>query len=66
MKTQALMIKCMTWLSPGEISSDTASRTWEKLKTALLSLSFPIIILVLWHIGTAGRPYSLIPPPSAV
>jgi NitT/TauT family transport system permease protein len=32
----------------------------------LLAIVFPIVMLVIWHLATYGRKYSLIPPPSEV
>ena len=34
-----------------------------RLRRVLLGLTFPVGLLVLWHLATSGRPYSLIPPP---
>jgi len=36
------------------------------LRGALLTVAFPIAVLVFWHFATYGRKYSLIPPPSDV
>jgi NitT/TauT family transport system permease protein len=51
--------------------SDTASADaitgsanwWPRLRPALLAIAFPLGLLVIWHVCTAGRPGSLIPPP---
>ena len=37
-----------------------------RLKQPALALLLPIILLILWHLATAGKAYSLIPPPSQV
>ncbi len=37
-----------------------------RLKTPALALILPVIFLAGWHLATAGRPYSLIPPPADV
>jgi NitT/TauT family transport system permease protein len=37
-----------------------------RLRRVLLGLAFPVGLLVLWHLATSGRPYSLIPPPLEV
>lgn len=42
------------------ISSAAALRTAKRLAQALV---LPVVLLVLWHLATAGRPASLIPPP---
>ena len=34
-----------------------------RLRDPLLAVIFPIVVLVLWHLATYGRKYSLIPPP---
>ena len=36
------------------------------LRNLLLAVVFPGVVLVLWHLATYGRKYSLIPPPSDV
>ena len=36
---------------------------WSRLRPVLLALTFPLALLVLWHVATVGRPGSLIPPP---
>ena len=37
-----------------------------RLKPLLLAVTFPVAMLVLWHVFTVGRPGSLIPPPYEV
>jgi len=37
-----------------------------RLRGALLTVAFPVGVLVFWHFATYGRKYSLIPPPSDV
>ena len=39
---------------------------WSRLRPVLLALTFPAALLVFWHLATAGRPGSLIPPPHEV
>jgi NitT/TauT family transport system permease protein len=39
---------------------------WSRLRPLLLALAFPAALLVIWHVATAGRPGSLIPPPHEV
>ena len=34
-----------------------------RLRPALLAVAFPLALLAIWHLATAGRPASLIPPP---
>jgi len=34
-----------------------------RARDPLLALIFPALVLLVWHVATAGRPYSLIPPP---
>ena len=36
------------------------------LREAALALAIPALLAVVWHLMTAGRPYSLIPPPADV
>jgi NitT/TauT family transport system permease protein len=36
---------------------------WPRIKTVLLAIAFPLLLLTLWHFSTANRPASLIPPP---
>jgi len=36
------------------------------LRAAAFAASVPVVVLILWHLGTAGRTYSLIPPPYEV
>ncbi len=36
---------------------------WPRLRPILLAIAFPVVMLVVWHVSTAGRPGSLIPPP---
>jgi NitT/TauT family transport system permease protein len=50
--------------------SDTApaparqATAWRgRLRPALLAVAFPVALLAIWHLATAGRPASLIPPP---
>ncbi|MGV7030510.1 ABC transporter permease [Methylobacterium symbioticum] len=37
-----------------------------RLRGPALALVVPVALGVVWHLATAGRPYSLIPPPSEV
>lgn len=37
-----------------------------RLREPALALVFPALVLAVWHLATAGRPYSLIPPPLEV
>jgi NitT/TauT family transport system permease protein len=39
---------------------------WRRMRGALAMLAFPLAVLVLWHLATFGRKYSLVPPPSEV
>lgn len=36
---------------------------WPRIKPILLAITFPLVLLALWHFATVGRPGSLIPPP---
>jgi NitT/TauT family transport system permease protein len=50
--------------SAAAAASSTAWATlWPRLKVVLLAIAFPIVLLAIWHLSTAGRPGSLIPPP---
>jgi NitT/TauT family transport system permease protein len=62
----------VTTLASGE-DDDTASGranpwalSWSRLKPLLLAATFPVAMLLLWHVFTVGRPGSLIPPPHEV
>jgi NitT/TauT family transport system permease protein len=51
--------------------ADTPARApsmpvWRRVRGALVALAFPVGVLVLWHLATFGRKYSLVPPPSDV
>jgi len=37
-----------------------------RLRSPLLAIAFPAVVLVVWHFATYGQKYSLIPPPSDV
>ena len=50
--------------SPRERSSLVS--VWSRLRAVLLAMTFPAALLVFWHLATAGRPGSLIPPPHEV
>jgi NitT/TauT family transport system permease protein len=41
----------------------TRSTLWPRVKPALLAIAFPVALLAFWHLATANRPASLIPPP---
>jgi len=45
--------------------SEAAARGFAP-RQALLAIAAPMLVLVLWHFGTVGRAYSLIPPPVEV
>jgi NitT/TauT family transport system permease protein len=36
------------------------------MRRALLAVAFPLALLILWHVATAGQKYSLVPPPYEV
>ena len=36
---------------------------WPHIKSVLLAVAFPLLLLAIWHFATANRPASLIPPP---
>jgi NitT/TauT family transport system permease protein len=50
-----------------EASSDPrrawAAALWPRLRPLLLAVTFPVVMLAIWHFSTVGRPSSLIPPP---
>jgi NitT/TauT family transport system permease protein len=53
--------------APAETPARAApSRLWQRLRAPVLTLAFPVVVLVVWHFATFGRKYSLIPPPSEV
>jgi NitT/TauT family transport system permease protein len=52
---------------PTAQAAQAARESWrERMRDPLLAIIFPIIVLMLWHLATYGRQYSLIPPPSDV
>jgi NitT/TauT family transport system permease protein len=50
--------------SPGALAA--ALGVAARLRDPLLALVCPAVLLVVWHLATAGRKYGLIPPPGAV
>jgi NitT/TauT family transport system permease protein len=58
-----------TLTSQDESDTDSAddiawsANWWSRLRPVLLAIAFPIGLLLIWHVSTAGRPGSLIPPP---
>jgi NitT/TauT family transport system permease protein len=58
-----------TLTSQSESDTDSANdiawraNWWPRLRPVLLAIAFPVGLLVIWHVFTAGRPGSLIPPP---
>jgi NitT/TauT family transport system permease protein len=63
----------VTTLASGDDHQTAAGRrgvwaaAWRpRLKPLLLAATFPLAMLVLWHVFTVGRPGSLIPPPHEV
>jgi NitT/TauT family transport system permease protein len=46
--------------------AEPAGLPWQRVRGALLTLVFPLAMLVVWHFATFGRKFSLIPPPSDV
>lgn len=53
----------LTSLPAGQAAPDARASWREQLRDPLLAVIFPIVVLVLWHLATYGRQYSLIPPP---
>ena len=53
---QAAAVRGTSWMKTG----------WSRLRSLLLALAFPLVLLAIWHITTVGRPGSLIPPPAEV
>ena len=52
--------------TPARAPSGPAGLPWQRVRGALLTLVFPLAVLVVWHFATFGRKFSLIPPPSDV
>jgi NitT/TauT family transport system permease protein len=40
-----------------------SAAVWPRIKPILLAITFPLVLLALWHFATVNRPASLIPPP---
>jgi NitT/TauT family transport system permease protein len=53
-------------MTPAPPGASGRTNLLSRLRGALLMLAFPIGLLVVWHLATFGRKYSLIPPPSDV
>jgi len=49
-----------------ERSSSWIASIWTKLRSPVLAILFPIAMLIIWHLLTYGRKYSLIPSPTDV
>jgi NitT/TauT family transport system permease protein len=52
--------------APATASASPRTAISARLRGALLTMAFPIVVLIFWHVATYGRKYSLIPPPSDV
>lgn len=48
------------------VKSNWIAPVWQRARGPLLAIIFPVAMLVIWHLATYGRKYSLIPPPSEV
>ncbi|HEY4985021.1 MAG TPA: ABC transporter permease subunit, partial [Bradyrhizobium sp.] len=44
----------------------TRVAVWSRVRPLVLAVTFPAVLLVIWHVATVGRPGSLIPPPHDV
>jgi NitT/TauT family transport system permease protein len=53
-------------VAPAQASSPERKAGGSGVRTFLVALVFPVIVLVAWHVATFGRKYSLVPPPSEV
>jgi NitT/TauT family transport system permease protein len=53
-------------VAPAQASSPRRKAGGSRVRTLLVALVFPVIVLVAWHFATFGRKYSLVPPPSEV
>lgn len=49
-----------------ERPSSRIAPVWAKVRAPVLAILFPVAMLIIWHLFTYGRKYSLIPPPSDV
>lgn len=49
-----------------ERSPSRIAPIWTKLRSPVLAILFPIVMLIIWHLLTYGRKYSLIPSPTDV
>jgi NitT/TauT family transport system permease protein len=45
------------------MAASASPAVWPWLRPALLAVTFPLVLLAVWHFSTAGRAASLIPPP---
>jgi len=55
----------VTAATPEAAPASSSSPSY-RLRNALLAAIFPGAVLIVWHLATYGRKYSLIPPPSDV
>ena len=63
MSTLASETASSTVSAPEASATGTTASIWLRLRPVLLAVTFPIALLVVWHLTTAGSPASLIPPP---
>lgn len=49
-----------------ERPSSRIAPVWSRVRGPVLAILFPVAMLIIWHLFTYGRKYSLIPPPSDV
>jgi NitT/TauT family transport system permease protein len=52
--------------APPRAPAAPAAPPWQRVRGALLTLAFPLAVLIVWHFATYGRKFSLIPPPGDV
>ena len=52
--------------APASPAPRSHSAVFASLKNPAIAALFPLMVVVIWHLATYGRKYSLIPPPSEV
>jgi NitT/TauT family transport system permease protein len=52
--------------APPSARPGDSTALWQRVRAGALAISFPIALVLAWHLATSGRPTTLIPPPSEV
>src|SRR5438270_1249292 len=52
--------------APPSARSGDSTDLWQRVRALALAISFPVALILAWHLATSGRPNTLIPPPGEV